>query len=106
MIYMIYGEVRKPDNKGRISLSKRLKEDEEVEVWWNKNGVVYKRLRRVKGGRLLIPFKKKDSHPKGVGILVMERGVKRKVIFVFLQWKEVQESLDQLEQAAKQGQEE
>jgi len=103
---MIYGEIRRPDHKGRICLGKRLKNGEEVEVWWNKDGVVYKRLRRVRGGRLLIPFKKKDVSHHGVGILVMERGGRRKVIFVFREWKEVEESLDEIEQAAKQEQEE
>jgi hypothetical protein len=89
----MYVEIRRPDHKGRVCLSKRLGEGEEVEVWHVRNGVVWKRIRKVsRGGRVVTPFKKKDAPPEGVGILVVERGW-RKVLLVFKEWPDVESAM-------------
>jgi hypothetical protein len=95
---MIYGEIRKPDHKGRVCLGKHLKEGEEVEVWWLSSGLLWKRVQKVaRGGRILTPFKKQNT-PEGVGILIVE-GVWRRILFVFREKWEVERGMEELKRA-------
>jgi hypothetical protein len=78
-------------------MRRRLKEGEVVEVWWIQKGVVWKRVQKTRGGRILTPFKKQDA-PEGVGILIVE-GVWRRILFVFRERWEVERGMEELKRA-------
>jgi hypothetical protein len=93
---MLYAKIRRPDNKGRVCLGRDLREGEEVEVWWLSGGIVWKRVQKVRGGRILTPFKKQNTQ-EGVGILIVEGW--RKILFIFRDRSEVEKGVEELKRA-------